>query len=99
MKIEDLAIDGAQPRTVIQSRGRTWGGVDIIMPNMRRRRARSPEEPPTNGELRDALTMLAQVVANQVQQGAQAPRTTTPGGKGGRFHEDEPSGLPWFKGG
>ena len=49
------------------------------MPNMRGRRARSPEEPPTNGELRDALTMLAQVVANQVQQGAQAPRTTTPG--------------------
>ncbi|WMV58169.1 hypothetical protein MTR67_051554, partial [Solanum verrucosum] len=45
----------------------------IIMPNMRGRRARSPEEPPTNGELRDALTMLAQVVANQVQQGAQAP--------------------------
>ncbi|WMV18900.1 hypothetical protein MTR67_012285 [Solanum verrucosum] len=51
----------------------------IIMANMRGRRARSPEEPPTNGELRDALTMLAQVVANQVQQGAQAPRTTTPG--------------------
>ncbi|KAH0710891.1 hypothetical protein KY284_012318 [Solanum tuberosum] len=49
------------------------------MPNMRGRRARSPKEPPTNGELRDALTMLAQVVANQVQQGAQAPRTTTPG--------------------
>ncbi|KAH0669578.1 hypothetical protein KY285_023739 [Solanum tuberosum] len=49
------------------------------MPNMRGRRARSPQEPPTNGELRDALTMLSQVVANQVQQGAQAPRATTPG--------------------
>ncbi|MDV3192344.1 MAG: hypothetical protein Q8853_02825, partial [Candidatus Phytoplasma australasiaticum] len=43
----------------------------------RGRRARTPEDQPANGELRDALTLLAQVVAKQANQGAQAPHAPT----------------------
>lgn len=51
------------------------------MSNTRGRRAQTPEDQPTNGELLDALTILAQVVANQANQGAQAAHATTPGAK------------------
>lgn len=44
------------------------------MPNTRGRRARTPKEQPPHRELRDALTLLAQVMANQ---GAQAPHALT----------------------
>ncbi|WMV19420.1 hypothetical protein MTR67_012805, partial [Solanum verrucosum] len=49
-----------------------------IMPNTRRRRARAPEEQPNNGDLRDALTLFAQAMANQANHGAQAPQALTP---------------------
>ena len=67
------------------------------MLNTRGRRAQTPEEQPTNGELRDALTMLAQVVANQVNQGAQAPHPTTPGAK--VIRDNESSGVLWVNSG
>lgn len=51
------------------------------MSNTRGRRAQTPKEQPTNSEFRDALTMLDQVVANQVQQGAQSPHDTNPGAR------------------
>lgn len=47
------------------------------MPNTRGRRAHTPEEQPAHGELWDALTLLAQVMANQANQGAQAPHALT----------------------
>uniref|UniRef100_M1DIU1 Gag-pol protein n=1 Tax=Solanum tuberosum TaxID=4113 RepID=M1DIU1_SOLTU len=48
------------------------------MPNITGRRARAPEEQPTNEDLRDALTLFAQAMANQANHGAQAPQAPTP---------------------